>query len=403
MSELGNITEFASHAEKTGIAERFYLQSLARELLPNHRVNICWRHRLPAAETIDVVHLVQSGRGHIRGLMKCASLWVCAVCAARITEQRRAELQQAIENSRAEFVPVMVTYTMSHNQGDSLKTTLQTMLTSYRAMRSGRWWQDFKTANFLAGSVRATEITYGENGWHPHFHEILFLHNSPGMREAMGEMKAIHLRSDEVSNALDFEFLTAYLEQAIANRWAEIITHQGKFASVDHGVKVTAQQGDLAAYVAKYGRLPRDTGRWTIAHELTKAITKRTAGNAGATPYELLNAYGAGDEKAGQLFEEYADATTGKSQLHWSRGMREQLGLLPDVKDDDITAQDDQESYILLAQLSSDQWKHVVSNGWTAALMDAASANDQQRVNEIVGLLPRTITVDLGGTWMDCN
>lgn len=404
MKSLGSITEFASQPDKHGIAHRFYLQSLSRELLPNHRIKICWRHRLPTANTVQVVHLVTQRRGHIRGLMKCASVWVCPVCAARITEQRRADLQAAIANNRDKYLPVMVTYTLSHYKGQSLADSLQTLLTAYRRMRSGRWWQQFKADYMVVGGVRATEITWGVNGWHPHFHEILFLENVPGLWQRLSEMKALYRGTqDEVTYKADIEFLGLWLEQTLMSKWAEIVAASGGHASLEHGLKVTTQGGDVASYVAKYGRLPVDPARWTLAHEITKAVSKRTGGETGMTPYEILDAYGAGDDHAGQLWREYAAATAGKSQLQWSKGMRELLGLGDDMTDDDVAGQDDRDDYKLLAELTPHQWREIVRRNWTLAVLDAATLDDGARLAEILAQLEpeNKVVTQLPGSWMD--
>lgn len=400
---LGSITKFASQPEKQGIAHRFYLQSLSRELLPTHRIKVCWRHRLPATETIQVVHLPAKRRGHIRGLMKCASVWCCPVCAARITEQRRDELQQAIANHRDQYVPIMVTYTLSHYKSSKLQDTLATLLESYRRLRSGRWWQGFKESNHLAGSVRATEITYTDNGWHPHFHEILFVRNTPEAITDFASYKSLYNGAQLVDPVLDLDFLAMWLEQLLMTRWADVVSQLGGYASLEHGLKVTTQGGDIAAYVAKYGRLPVDPSRWTVAHELTKAIVKRSGAATGLTPYELLEAYGSGVEQAGQLWQEYAAATAGRSQLQWSRGMRELLGLGAEMTDDDAAGKDDREEYRLLDELTPHQWRQIAKRNWQAAVLDAATLDDGARLAEIIGMLepdPTTV-IQLPGSRMD--
>ena len=45
--------------------------------------------------------------------------------------------------------------------------------------------------------------------------------------------------------------------------------------------------------------------KWSLVHEVTKAVTKRGKG-AGRTPMELLADYIVGDDEAGEAWREYA-------------------------------------------------------------------------------------------------
>jgi hypothetical protein len=92
---------------------------------------------------------------------------------------------------------------------------------------------------------------------------------------------------------------------------------------------------------------------------LTKAPTK-TASDDGATPFQLLEMYGEGDEEAGRLFEEYSAAFHGRAQLQWSRGLRALLGLTEDEPSDaDIMAAAD-DSPQLLASLNRYTWYKLI-------------------------------------------
>src|SRR5438552_1083589 len=72
---------------------RWQLQREARALLPHERVAFCMR-RIQAT-TVDVFYSPQHQSAHYGGLMVCGSVWVCPLCAAKISERRRAELEQA--------------------------------------------------------------------------------------------------------------------------------------------------------------------------------------------------------------------------------------------------------------------------------------------------------------------
>ena len=119
-STLGSITLIASAREENRTIERFYYQSLARGLLPDHRVKICLRNRLPGRDLVEVYHSAAAARAHLEGLMTCGNVWVCPVCSSRISERRRIELTQALAGCRESLTPLMLTYTIRHNASQPL-------------------------------------------------------------------------------------------------------------------------------------------------------------------------------------------------------------------------------------------------------------------------------------------
>lgn len=368
MSEsLGTTTEFASGGD-TGSTSvyRFYLQSLARELLPNNRVQICYRHKLPGRDDVEVLYSPSRKRGHIRGTMKCKLAWTCAVCASYITEQRRVELRAALDNARELYIPVMVTYTGRHHAGEKLHDVLSQMNAAFRAMRSGRWWAQVKSEFSIVGGVRATEITYSQvAGWHPHFHEILLLEAAPITKHGAGELT-------HVTNALQ-----SHLEP----EWIAKLAKQGRGAAAGVALDVRGSDRDVVEYVAKWGHLPLNDGRWGPAEEVTKVAVKTGRRDGSKTPFELLWDYGTGDKRAGRLFVEYAEATKGKSMLQWSRGTKQLLSI--DTLSDEQAAEGATEDERLLAIITAQQWRGIIKNNWQSAILHAAHQQDVARIAEI--------------------
>lgn len=72
---------------------RYQLQRAAQGLLPQERVAHCQRSTMSAAG----VAVYRSDNGASYGnLTTCGSVWHCPICAAKITEGLRQELQGAI-------------------------------------------------------------------------------------------------------------------------------------------------------------------------------------------------------------------------------------------------------------------------------------------------------------------
>ena len=126
------------------------------------------------------------------------------------------------------------------------------------------------------GQIRALEVTHGRkatnNGWHPHFHILMF-----------------------VTCKADAEMLAAW-KLRLHERWVAYCKKAGLGApSLEHGIDL--QDGKHAdRYVSK----------WGLEDELTKAHLKK--GKAGGeTPFDLLRAVAEdGCKQAASLFAEFA-------------------------------------------------------------------------------------------------
>jgi hypothetical protein len=195
-----------------------------------------------------------------------------------------------------------------------------------------------------------------------HFHEILLFERE--------------LTADDLA-ALESE-LKGEKGKPETGLWGWALAQNGRDASWQHGVDVRAGDSYVQEYLAKYDRLPEKTG-WTIEHELTKSAVKKSSLH-GRTPYELLDLYGQGDERAGALWMEFARAFKGARQLVWSRGLKARLGVV-EMSDEEI-ALDEREPADLLAELTLEEWRHVMGLDLRAELLNVASAGDVTKLLE---------------------
>jgi Replication protein len=153
--------------------QKWHMQQAAQEMLPHERVAFCLR-RLQATQ-VDVLYAPKKQSAYYGGLMACGSVWLCPICAAKISEHRRKELEQAIETCLTSGGAVyFVTYTIAHKRFDSLETLLQAFLAARKRMKQGRAAQELRQRFHVLGTVSVREVTWSEiNGWHPHCHELL--------------------------------------------------------------------------------------------------------------------------------------------------------------------------------------------------------------------------------------
>ena len=342
---LGNITKSCNKPVNRRL-ERWAMQSAARDILPSERVSKCLRtvsiHKHPNPSRMEQVYDLDYFRNveilrskenfHYGNLMTCGSVWHCPICAAKISEQRRSELTQAVENWKNQGADVLLlTLTVPHYTHQKLQVVLDGLTSALRRLTNSREWKALAKEIGLYGRIRSLEVTYGQNGWHPHFHLLLFNYRSVDLAE------------------LQAKILTLWKSAAVRSSLPE---------PNYHGVKV-----DNGAMAAQY------VGKWGIEHEMTKGHIKKS--KEGYSPFDLLRVYlGASDSgrfldghasEAGRLFKEYAKVFKGKRQLVWSQGLRNDLLFdLADVSDQEAADHVDDDAE-LFALVPLKTWKIVLS------------------------------------------
>jgi hypothetical protein len=334
---------------------RFAMQSAARELMPREGVARCMRAGHPREDGtwgVDVLYAPLKAAAHFGGLQCCKSVWLCPVCAAKISDRRRIELAEGL-NAWLQFTTgerrrtMLVTFTLQHDVGDDLSVVFGGLKRARELLVGGRAAMSFKADFGVIGMVRALELTHGLNGWHPHLHVLMFM---------------------------DREIPILTFEQAMKERWARAVQSAGRYASWEHGCDVRFSDSDISNYIAKWGKDPG----WTTAHELTKSVTK-TGRRKGRTPTQLLADYLAGDGDAGRLWLQYAVNFKGERQLRWSNGLRARLGLEKEKSDEEI-AIEQEEIAIVLSSLSTGAWRIVLANDARGELLEVASRGDPAQV-----------------------
>jgi rubrerythrin len=339
---LGNTTDFAAASVNPEILERierenwradmlsnrYKLQAAVRELLPDYRASyICNR---PIADKLRKTLIDnETGKAHYKNIAKCGSVWVCPVCAAKISMERMGELQEAIEKGKEKGLEnYFVTFTVRHSREDSADWLLGKLTAAKRWMKKQRSYKRFRKLIGDKGSVTGLEDTWGfANGWHFHYHMLYFAEKS--------------LNPDD-------------LESELYELWRSALERQGLDCSREHGVKVLKgdDEGRVAGYMTKGG----------LSNELTGQDKKK--GHKGHfTPFQLLFLYNQGEAWAGRLFQEHADATKGKSSLRYSRGLRDYLGLSKEMSDQEAAERERNRNVTVLFTFTSDQEKIIRYSG----------------------------------------
>ena len=286
-------------------------QGHARKLIGG-RLESCCRVPVPVminGELIKMtaesrtVSILQNGENYsFGGLMHCGSVWCCPECASIITEYRRNELKLACENAAADGLHIsMLTLTVPHYAKNGLQDVLDGISGALRKLKNRKSFKKLSQEIGLVGNIRTLEVTYGENGWHPHFHILLFTKSD--------------FNEQELTSIQENLFL----------QWQSACVSSGLPVPNKHGLDLV-NGAWAAAYVTK----------WGIEEEMTKGHLKQGIKDGHVSPFGLLDLYDQGDENAGKRFQEFARVFKGKRQLVWSKGLRELLKVGEQKPDEEV-------------------------------------------------------------------
>lgn len=327
--------------------QRFAWQSVARSILPDSRTAKCLRIRAHGQD-VQVWKAHEFKTASYGGLQTCGSVWACPVCAAKIAERRRAELQAGMGVHRAGAGCVqLLTLTAPHQRKDNLGDLLYKQSKALKTFWNDRAVKVVLVEMGVIGQVRALEVTHGRkspqnNGWHPHYHVLLFAGSG------------VDLARFDQAQRTDWQ-VRLYL------RWAAACVKAGLGEpSYAHGLKL-----DGGEKAAKY------LSKWGLEDEMTKGHTKKAL--HGETPFDFLRSFLAdkSDKQAAALFKEFAETFKGKRQLSWSRGLKARLGI-DDVSDEELSERLEEQA-VLLGLLNVDQWRDVLITDSRATVLEIAS------------------------------
>lgn len=320
--------------------ERFSLQTVSASIMKSERVSKCLRN--PVGSHVNVKHNRQTDSFGYRNLETCGSVWMCPVCAAKISEKRRLDLSDGIVrwNDQGGSV-LLLTLTVQHNKRDSYRKSLDGLCNAYGKFLNRKAGKRSMALLGVAGRIRALEVTYGSNGWHPHLHVLLF-----------------------VKSPLTESFLDL-VQESLYEQWKSCCESSGLNTPSPDAFKL--QNG---SYAAKYAT------KWGLESEVTKGHTKKS--RTGYSPFDLLrhsldlyqgeaDPLSPGQDRA--LFKEYANHMKGKRQLVWSDGLRDLLGMQKEKTDQELV-DEVEEQEILFASIPLEMWKVILKADKRAEVLE---------------------------------
>jgi hypothetical protein len=324
----------------------------------DERVGLC-KYCVSSTEDGVKVRLSTYGKGKdattrasFEGLQTCGSVWHCPMCAARVSETRRGELNQMLAWAREQgHAPFLVTLTARHGIDDLLPVLLDQIKQAKQKFHQHRAWKRLK--RHIVGHVTATEVTGGgKNGWHPHYHILLIVRDAESTKGNLALLEAL---------------------EGLGDPWRASLRGVG----LDGGGAAYDIQDATAAgsYVAK----------WGAAEEMSLSTAKKGHSENRTPPQLLAASCDEQDKRAGQLWAEYARTFKGRRQLVWSRGLKA-MADIGEVSDEEAAAnetQDDQQDAGEAGNIDAAEWNGGVRRR-RGLVLNAAEDRGAEGVADVV-------------------
>ncbi len=321
------------------IRERFKLLDSTRKILKGERTQHCFFNRVDKNDGVGVMFNKARKKANYSNIMRCANAWGCPVCAAIISEHRKCEVKDAMNWWKAQGGSVLLlTLTVPHYSHTDIKQLKKDLKKAYSKFFKGvRASQNLFSKWMIEHYISCFEITHGENGFHPHYHILLFVPYAVGIGSHIG------------------------MEQDMYAVWKDCCTKSGlDEPSEKHGLHLQAGN-DAANYVAK----------WGLEHEMTKGHVKKGKKES-RTPFDILRSYQeSGDETEAKLFRLYYFAFKGQRQLNWSKGLKKLSSKGQEEKTDQEIVDDTDNVAEMLFKLDIEIWHAIRQQGKQGELLVA--------------------------------
>jgi len=302
-----------------------YLHRLARALMPRERLALCGVVLRYGASGV-VVRRLPDGRAAYSGLYRCGDFWRCPSCRVMLGIRRARQIETALRvHVDAGGSALLATYTVPHARDEALPVVLARLSDTWRRYARNAWADVL--GEYYVGSVRALEVVHGVNGWHPHYHALLFV-------------------------AGGLPYLTP-VAVALAERWSEV-------AGADWRADVRWVAHDGVAAVARYLTMDGVAG---ASYEVASPAAKVPAGRSYPELLYDYARYRSSSDAA--LIYEYAAALHGVHHLTVSPRLRRLYDFVdPALNWSEIADED------VLALLSSEEWLSILNAGEDRNLLD---------------------------------
>lgn len=260
------------------------------------------------------VHILSNGKQtKVIGTRFCANSWGCPACTARKMAKYSSKVSSAIDAlAQQNKAAIMITFTVFHTNQHYLNQVLTLLNETWKNFNRNSGWkrkkknsndefytssgayQKFKETFSIQHTIKATEITYGEHGWHPHLHVLHFINKSDLPKIAEWEEKLIEQWQSFEKKAAE----KIFTEKMFQVR--SFLQQKSELESAHHGVYISKGEDNQAIQIKSGDYICG----WGGNNELTGGSNNlKTANEGHMTLIQMLTkALETNDDK---LFETY--------------------------------------------------------------------------------------------------
>jgi hypothetical protein len=264
--------------------------------------------------------------------------------------------------------------TMRHHEGQSLEDGFEALSFAFgKRVIAGSSWQRDRDDFGIVGYIKAPDLTYGPNGWHPHLPVLIFTESPLSVAEREG------------------------LRDRLYHRWKRGVAEKGFGEPLKLNCpldRVRMQDaGSRSSYVA-HGPTKLDQedgsgveGKW-IGMEMQRHDIKAARHRPGCdrrhmTPFQILSEirHWPEDEEMRELWEEYEQATRDRKSVTWSRS----LSAVREEAKQDGDSLCEEEVVELVSEIDPVLYRHILRSGLLARLLEVAEGLHGEKVSEFLG------------------
>lgn len=281
---------------------RIYSQNLlagTNTILYKSQYYSCRRHKIK--KLVVLSRSWSTGKGAIRNLSHCGSVWSCPTCSPVIQHFRTQEITHAVKewfSVSSEHVTYFLTLTHPHTRDQKLSYLWERQKKALSYFWGIRSVKNCKSLLGYVGRITGTEVTSGNpkdcenSGWHPHQHILIF-----------GKM----VSGDQLQK----------IKERLLSAWIDSLVKVGLCESSEKSLRnarLHSLRLELVTNAEKYIS--------KLGNEIGEPNVKSGRGSKRYMPFDILASAESGEDWAKAAWIEYYLVTKGKRQLVWSDGLK---------------------------------------------------------------------------------
>lgn len=273
----------------------------------------------------------------VNGACHCHSVF-CPVCAPFKMNQYKSLLNSAFKMfEQQNKVCIMVTFTVPNSKKLTFWQNFSVLKVNLNKFLTSGTYKNFKKLVGIKDSFHTFDVTYGQNGWHPHYHSLLWLDKDKFDLVAKYELQLRYVWQKQFAKIINHQIeensnspYTTTIQSIKPDDYSEEI--QSKFITKLSNLKkyIMQSNNERGFYISKdkAGKIRKTTSSnyfWSATNETTGGKMK-TAHEGQRTVWQLLNdALYNNDEFAWEKWKEIVADSYGLQLYRLSRHTKEKI------------------------------------------------------------------------------